>query len=258
MRQGIPLYGAGLLLAALGGGCTAIKTVEAPAGWPGVCAQRKLYPTSLARIYASDEPTASQADRAIRAAETEFRRRTGRAPAQGVLLVNDMGIPPIATDRAEILVMVHRATNVLDPSTQPDDSNVIHRVAEAFDSASKQGIDLDAILQAQPMALPCETAQRMGLPVEPPAWVLALPSDELRWRFMQTILDRVTKDGNATLAQKTMLAGMMPLMRSQSAKQAEVDRQTAVFCQFVRADQAASTDQKLALVKAYKETHRAE
>ncbi|MHC4272804.1 MAG: hypothetical protein ACYSUR_03940, partial [Planctomycetota bacterium] len=82
-------------MAACGGPQTRL---DPPAGWPLQWAERSLYHTPNAYIYASSDGAAGEADRFVGGQARSFRRQHDRDPAKGLVVVTDKGDSPYTED----------------------------------------------------------------------------------------------------------------------------------------------------------------
>jgi hypothetical protein len=234
-----------LALAALG--CGPAEVIEPPGGWPPQWSGRKIYATPLAIIYASSDSAAGQADQAVRSAAAEYRKRTGRVPPRGVVIITDAGDEPIASDAARASRLVAQARRRRMGSVEPFAEQDARELAERIPRQPMEGFDPMRVLQTQPMAFTASQLVEMGLPAAPEAWGAGLPTDDLLWRLMHSMME--TRLKTAGLGQRTMMGAMMPMMRSKIRAATAAARELTVFCEFVARDGELGDEEKRSLIE---------
>jgi hypothetical protein len=86
--------------------CGPEMRLDPPQDWPQQWAQRSLYHTPNAYIYASGDAAAGEADRIVGRRAERFRQQYGRAPTKGLVIVTDKGDDALTPDLGSLVTIV--------------------------------------------------------------------------------------------------------------------------------------------------------
>ena len=153
--------------------------LDPPAGWPQQWADRSLYHTPNAYIYASGNAAAGEADRFVDQRAQRFRRRYGRAPAKGLVIVTDKGDEALTPDLGSLAAIVAGEEVGLELEGLSEEE-VERQLLLLEGIASSAGVDVSIVsfVEALPLG-----RQEMSSLIEIPAdgteafgWAAAVPT----------------------------------------------------------------------------------
>jgi len=168
-----------LCAAALASGCGPKVTLDAPAGWPQQWADRSLYHTPNAYIYASGDGAAGEADRFVDQRAKRFHQQHGRDPAKGLVIVTDKGDDAFAPDLGSLVTIL--AGEEVDLEIEGlSEQEVEHQLLALEGIASSVGVDVSVVCFVAALPL---GRQEMSNLIEIPAdgteafgWAAAVPT----------------------------------------------------------------------------------
>ncbi|MHC4318347.1 MAG: hypothetical protein ACYS1B_07375, partial [Planctomycetota bacterium] len=151
------------LMAACGGPQTRL---DPPAGWPLQWAERSLYHTPNAYIYASSDGAAGEADRFVGRQAQAFRRQHDHDPAKGLLVVTDKGDSPYTEDLLALAKIV--AGDAVDQLPEGSlEEAVESKQAMIEATASSLGFSADAVYAVAALPLDREAVSGLiGIPAD--------------------------------------------------------------------------------------------
>jgi hypothetical protein len=169
------LGGATLLLAACGPGLT----LDPPAGWPQEWADRSLYHTPNAYIYASSDAAAGETDRFLARQAQAFRRQHDREPAKGLVVVTDKGDSPYTEDLLALAKIV--AGDAVDQVPEGALEEIVESKQAMIEGvASSLGISTDSVYAVAALPLDREAVSGLiGIPAEEKeafGWAAGVPT----------------------------------------------------------------------------------
>jgi len=247
-----------LVLAMLAGmvpGCAPRVLLDNPAGWPENWADRRLFNTPNAFIYATNKGVAGEADRLIQQVANDFRRQTGRQTPKGLLFATDVLDAPLVRDGRQWFEMTEQSKAISEnrPALTPPE---LDEKWVAFEQGvSELGVGADLLLQMVPFHITPEQLPHVlgfsgGTPQDV-SWVLVIPTHALVRKCNQTVL-RATleKEGIGPVAQ-VLVAPMLALAESMAVEGTAVARNIVLFSQFARCQTDWTPEEISTEVEAY-------
>lgn len=272
------------LLLALLVGCAPRVVLERPANWPAEWRQRALFNTPGAFIYARNPQFAGEADRWLQSVRRQFERDAGVPPTKGILLVSDVGAPPLVDDADRLFDMLSRAEQESAdavaradaraahesqtsapasapssaPTAQPDDDNSVTTTRRQLEE-----LGLDAAWLQTCTAFPIYDADlretlAFAAPVDgAAAWTVSVPTADACRQAAERMLDGIFKKAEVGIGERILLAPWMPLMRGMAADELIAERDAALYEQFVHAAPQLSAERKHELLAQMRARHNA-
>lgn len=225
------------ILMSFAAGCAPAVVLDAPEHWPAEQAQRRLYHTPDAYIYASSGAAAGEADRLVRSVGRRFERVTGRAAPKCLLFVTDThDEPPV--DGIDALFEMAEALGG-DPGRNAEVADARPDWPEQRAQAQESGLDLNLLIAAMPVPLTREQLiQTLGFPAGPAATVeaaLIIPTRGAIRRFIHTTLEAALRQEEIGLAERLLFAPLLPMVEGKVVEEMSRARDRVLIERFVEA-----------------------
>jgi hypothetical protein len=150
----------GLWAAALAAGCGPQTRLDPPAGWPLQWADRSLYHTPNAYVYASSDAAAGEVDRFVGAQAHVFRQQHGRDPAKGLVVATDKNDQPYTTDLLSLAKII--AGDAVEQDGDESLEDFVESKQQMIEGVvSELGFSVNVVCQVA--ALPLDREEMSGL-----------------------------------------------------------------------------------------------
>jgi hypothetical protein len=187
----------GLTAAVLAAGCGPAVRLDPPAGWPQRWAERSLYHTPTAYVYAGSDAAAGEVDRLVGGRAQWFQQQYGREPAKGLVIVTRKGDEPLTSDLASLVTIVAGETPELG-TDEWSDGDVENGLSMLEGLASSLGVDVSLVCHVAVLPLGrAEMSDLIGIPADQAdafGWVAAVPTRSAARGAVGTQARRLVKE----------------------------------------------------------------
>ena len=160
-------------------GCAPRVLTNTAAHWPREWAGRTLYDTPNAYVYASSASNALEVDRLAASAAKRFRSQTDGRATKGLLVVTDIGDPPLIADLTELITMID-TDGKLGDSPEAIAAAASEEVAETEAKLSEMGLPVEFLFNSITLPLtPDYLSGSLGLPkaaADSVVWAASVPT----------------------------------------------------------------------------------
>jgi hypothetical protein len=158
MLRGIPIAATVVPLASLLG-CAPTTLLTNPVGWPPDWAERSLYTTPNAYIYAGCDAAAGELDRLVAKVARDYAAEVGEPPGRPVIIVGDRGEEPPTDDVEALLIAAVRVSVERESGTQ-DLADRAEKLRAAVSGVRTAAISTGAKLETLVATMPLTFDQR--------------------------------------------------------------------------------------------------
>jgi hypothetical protein len=213
--------------------------LDPPAGWPPQWADRSLYHTPNAYIYASGNAAAGEADRFVDQRAQRFRQQYGRAPAKGLVIVTDKGDDTFTPDLGSLVTIVAGEEVGLELEGLSEEA-VEHQLLLIEGIASSVGVDVSVVCFVAALPLgPQEMSSLIEIPAdgtEAFGWAAAVPTRSASRDAVRTHARKLVKQHLGFIG-AIAVAPFMPLAVDMAVKALVEDWEDTIDEQMLEADQ---------------------
>jgi hypothetical protein len=229
---------AALGLAAVAAGCGPQTLLGPPAAWPQRWADRSLYHTPHAYIYASSDAAAGEVDRFVARQAQRFRQQHGREPATGLVVVTDKNDEPYAEDLVSLAGIV--AADVDDRGPEGSLEEVVEGNQAVIEGlASSFGVSADMVCAVAALPLDRQAASGLiGIPAEEDqtfGWAAGLPTRSASRQAVGSAARKYSKMFLGAVL-RVVVAPLMPLAVDRAMKELVVQWEETIDEQMLAAD----------------------
>lgn len=239
------------VIVAVGNGAPPRTTV--PKGWPEQLGERRPYNCEQAFVYAKEKSAAEQIRKTFATVVKDLTRE-GVAASAGLVLVMDTR-EKYPCEVAGLL----EAIKIIDPNAAAAESDSgLKDIAEAEKQVQELGLDMGTVLSLAPISIrpailhevvgqfPEDVDRQIG-------WCVILPTDRCFKAGLKKIIDAGIKKEKVGLAERAMLATMMPLIERKAVSMMRKERRATLYDMLLSTTQGMTREQKQERVNAYRQ-----
>jgi hypothetical protein len=195
--------------------------LDPPAGWPLQWAERSLYHTPNAYIYASSDAAAGEADRFVGGQARVFRRQHDREPAKGLVVITDKGDTPYITDLASLARIV--AGDAVDQIPEGSLEEIVESKQAMIEGvASSLGISTDSVYAVAALPLDREAVSGLiGIPAEEKeafGWAAGVPTRNASRQVVRSAAKKYAREYLGAVL-RIVAAPLIPLAVDRAVKE---------------------------------------
>jgi hypothetical protein len=213
----------GLTLVSLLTGCAPAVILERPQEWPEQWAERSLYNTPNAYIYAAGDAAAGEADRLVEQCANLFEAKHGRRPAKGLVVVSDRNDGLFTKDARSLMVIAAKGGAKRDADLAKVEEDVNEVWFEYELTIGALGCDPALVHRMAPLplhradvgrivALSEEDRDRFG-------WAISLPTKSAMRKAVHTACSRALDTMDIGLAARLAVAPFMPFAEAKAVEE---------------------------------------
>jgi hypothetical protein len=228
----------GLVAAVLAAGCGPAVRLDPPAGWPQHWAERSLYHTPNAYVYAGSDAAAGEVDRLVEQRAERFREQYGREPAKGLLIVTGKNDEPFTADLRSLMTIVD-GEGISPVAVERSEDAGEHEQLILEGLASALGVDVSLVYLVAALPLdPAEMRDLIGIPADQTdtfGWAAAVPTRNAARGAVRSQARRFAKNYLGFFG-RIVAAPLLPLAVDRASKELLVQWEETIDEQLQGAD----------------------
>ena len=225
-------------------GCGPSRTLKNPAKFPEDYRGRRLYNTPTAFIYASSSSAAGEAERLAAKVAEQYQKCTDTTPGKALLIVTDNQDQTLLNDPDSFLSLYLILT--------PDAEIMKDIEKDATENLNGEGITADDIIKLSPLPLHKNVCWLRDFPttVYPEiSWAALVPTKSAMKKTMDTMLKQQMKEQDMSLAEKTIMFTMWPIIESMTNKALTAQREIQLLITAIQTSAEISPSEKDKLIR---------
>jgi hypothetical protein len=218
--------------------------------WPEVWNNRRFHKMPHAYVYASSRAAASEAELLARSVREDFAGPSHIRPAaKPLLIVNDVrDVPILGGDAGAAIRRNERQNRIALATTQRSEAQWVQREQEQREKMSEMGVSLDDFVGSMPLVFSRQEAiDELKLPAGAAAQIpvaLIIPTEARIQQFNKRALTAGLRKQDISLAQRLILAPLLPLAESAMLRAMAGRRDVLLFQEFAWAEPTWTAEQR--------------
>jgi len=223
-------------------GCSQFKLLQPSHELPETWANRALYNTPNAFIYASSEKSAVEADSLLSSIRRDFEKETDSKASKGLIIVTDCADEPVINDFREMHRLLSKSHTAKLETNKNRQQNEIRR------EMKKQRISQESLLRITPVIIEKEYLEKhLGFPGPIPdsaRWAAAIPTKATIRHTNDTILENYFRNKGISQLAQIALAPIIFLAKHAMLNMVGKARDMVLFEQLVMHEGKWSAEEK--------------